>query len=413
VDRQVTATVTREGAPDESVDLMLWPEGQAPGDLAGLALALERALRAATVQGEAGARTTLASPALRAARVSLVGDRLQVIPGEAGAVIGFSDTSLQASARPAATTLDGGVDGTAPETMDFITGPGDKPGIYALLDVADVNLLCLPDLAAPAHDDGRIEVLSAAAELCLDKRMFLIIDSPAGWTTLQAARAGLSDFDSVRSDHAALYFPHIQLTDPLTGQLRAFPPSGAVAGVMARTDASRGVWKAPAGTEAGLSGVRALTVPLSDPENGLLNPLAVNCLRSFPVIGPVVWGARTLAGADRLASPWKYVPVRRLALMIEESLYRGTQWVVFEPNDERLWGQIRLNVGAFMRSLFEQGAFQGSAARDAYFVKCDKDTTTQNDVDRGIVNIVVGFAPLKPAEFVVVQIAQITGQVQV
>ncbi len=155
-----------------------------------------------------------------------------------------------------------------------------------------------------------------------------------------------------------------------------------------------------------------LSVRLTDAENGELNPLGINCLRSLPGVGRVVWGARTRLGDDRVASEWKYIPVRRIALFIEESLYRGTQWVVFEPNDEPLWAQIRLNVGAFMQSLFRQGAFQGASPRDAYFVKCDKETTTQNDIDNGIVNILVGFAPLKPAEFVVIRLQQIAGQIQ-
>lgn len=159
-------------------------------------------------------------------------------------------------------------------------------------------------------------------------------------------------------------------------------------------------------------GVRELTLKMTDGENGQLNPIAVNCLRSFPVTGNVVWGARTLAGADRLASQWKYIPVRRLALFIEESLYRGTQWVVFEPNDEPLWAQIRLNVGAFMQDLFRKGAFQGTTPREAYLVKCDRETTTQNDINLGIVNIIVGFAPLKPAEFVIIKIQQLAGNVQ-
>ncbi len=140
--------------------------------------------------------------------------------------------------------------------------------------------------------------------------------------------------------------------------------------------------------------------------------MGLNCLRSFPVAGNVVWGARTLVGADLLASEWKYLAVRRTALFLEESLYRGTQWVVFEPNDEPLWAQIRLNVGAFMQNLFRQGAFQGSSPRNAYLVKCDRETTTQNDINLGVVNIVVGFAPLKPAEFVVIRIQQLAGQVQ-
>jgi phage tail sheath protein FI len=155
-----------------------------------------------------------------------------------------------------------------------------------------------------------------------------------------------------------------------------------------------------------------LAVPLTNPENGELNPLGINCLRTMPAAGHVIWGARTRVGDDRLASEWKYVPVRRTALFLEESLYRALHWVVFEPNDEPLWAQIRLNVGAFMNSLFRQGAFQGQSPREAYFVKCDKDTTTQNDIDRGIVNILVGFAPLKPAEFVVIKLQQIAGQIQ-
>ena len=153
-------------------------------------------------------------------------------------------------------------------------------------------------------------------------------------------------------------------------------------------------------------------VPLTNEENGQLNPLGVNCLRQMPAAGRVVWGARTLQGNDRLASEWKYIPVRRTALFIEESLYRALQWVVFEPNDEPLWAQIRLNVGAFMNSLFRQGAFQGASPREAYFVKCDKETTTQNDINRGIVNILVGFAPLKPAEFVIIKLQQIAGQIE-
>ena len=185
-----------------------------------------------------------------------------------------------------------------------------------------------------------------------------------------------------------------------------------MAGVFARTDAQRGVWKAPAGLDAALNGTLGPAIPLTDGENGELNPLGVNCLRTMPAAGTVVWGARTLQGNDRLASEWKYIPVRRTALFIEESLYRGTQWVVFEPNDEPLWSQIRLNIGSFMHSMFRQGAFQGTTPKDAYFVKCDKETTTQDDVNKGIVNIVVGFAPLKPAEFVIIKLQQMAGQVQ-
>ena len=185
-----------------------------------------------------------------------------------------------------------------------------------------------------------------------------------------------------------------------------------MAGIFARTDTNRGVWKAPAGLETTINGTNQLSIPVTDPENGELNPLGVNVLRSRPAVGPVIWGARTRQGDDRLASEWKYVPVRRVALFIEESLVRGTQWAVFEPNDEPLWAQLRLNIGAFMQNLFRQGAFQGQTPNDAYLVKVDRETTTQNDIDRGIVNILVGFAPLIPAEFVIIQIQQLAGQVQ-
>jgi len=213
------------------------------------------------------------------------------------------------------------------------------------------------------------------------------------------------------ASHSALYFPWVMAPDPAqSNAVRAFPPSGCVAGVYARTDRLRGVWRPPAGVEARLQDVVGLAVSLSDAENGRLNPRAVNCLRTMPVYGSIVWGARTLAGDDDAGSEWKYVPVRRMALFLEESLYRGTQWVVFEPNGEPLWDQLRLNVGAFMQALFRQGAFQGQTPHEAYFVKCDRETTSQNDVDLGRVNILVGFAPLKPAEFVLVRIQQMTRQ---
>jgi hypothetical protein len=203
----------------------------------------------------------------------------------------------------------------------------------------------------------------------------------------------------------------LRVPDPLQGnRLEEFVPCGVVAGIFARIDARRGVWKAPAGTEATLTGVRELVCKLNDGENGTLNALGVNCLRTLPAIGNVLWGARTLEGADRLASQWKYVCVRRLALFLEESLYRGTKWAVFEPNDEPTWARIRLGAEAFMHRLFLQGAFQGTTPREAYFVRCDGETTTQNERDRGIMNVVVGFAPLKPAEFVLIKIQQIVGQ---
>jgi phage tail sheath protein FI len=169
------------------------------------------------------------------------------------------------------------------------------------------------------------------------------------------------------------------------------------------------VWKAAAGAQADLRGAN-IPVQLTDRENGELNKLGINALRTFPQIGNVAWGARTLAGSDHGASEWKYVPVRRLAIYLEESLDRGLTWTVFEPNDDLLWAQIRSSFGAFMNNLFRQGAFQGTKPGDAFFIRCDETTTTQDDIDSGVVNIEVGFAPLKPAEFVVIRIQQMAGR---
>lgn len=316
--------------------------------------------------------------------------------------------------------------GSAVGDAELLGSESGKTGIYQLLKTDIFNILVLPplgvtELVTTTDGDPQLvsnAVLSQALSLCYSRRAMLVVDSPAAWEDVQGAVTGIGSFalSGESAKNAALYFPYLRITDPDTTQLGRkidMPPAGAVAGVYARTDVQRGVWKAPAGTDASLSGVPELSLKLTDLENGRLNPLGVNCLRTFPIIGRVVWGARTLRGADVLADDWKYVPVRRLALFIEESLYRGTQWVVFEPNDEPLWGQIRLSVGAFMQNLFRQGAFQGSSAKEAYFVKCDKDTTTQNHINLGIVNIHVGFAPLKPAEFVIIRIQQMAGQVEV
>lgn len=311
----------------------------------------------------------------------------------------------------------GGRDGDDLTPIEIKGVQNDKTGIFALEKTDLFNLLCIP----PATRDGDTDpsVYQAAMKYCSDRRAMLIVDSPLAWgaraeTAAGNATSGLGNLNlaGVVARNAALYFPRVVEADPLRDQqLDTFVACGIVAGVMARTDAQRGVWKAPAGIDAALNGIQGLQVNLTDDENGQLNPLGINCLRSFPVTGRVVWGARTLRGANQLADEYKYIPVRRTALFIEESLYRGTQWVVFEPNDEPLWAQIRLNVGAFMQNLFRQGAFQGKTPREAYFVKCDKETTTQNDINLGIVNILVGFAPLKPAEFVIIKVQQIAGQI--
>jgi phage tail sheath protein FI len=326
------------------------------------------------------------------------------------AFIGVDATS---TTTPANATVDldattPGADGTAfgPDDPDFRTALLARFGLGSITDRIDLfNMVCVPGLT----DGATIATLQGH---CRGRRAFLIVDCPETETvaTVSGALANITGADAT---NAAFYFPWVRSPDPLqSGALRAFPPCGFVAGVYARTDSTRGVWKAPAGSEASLTGAVGFSIGMSDAENGQLNPRAVNCLRTLPVFGNVVWGARTLHGDNDRGSEWKYLPVRRTALFIEESLYRGTQWVVFEPNDEPLWAQIRLNVGAFMQTLFRQGAFQGRSPREAYIVKCDRETTTQTDINLGIVNILVGFAPLKPAEFVVIRIQQMAGQVE-
>lgn len=287
----------------------------------------------------------------------------------------------------------------------FIGDRSKREGLYALDAAEDISLLVLPGVTDSM-------TLTDAVTYCEERKAFLIVDAPAAATTPPQMIAEWSGTSLPKSDHAAIYYPWIQIPDPLTsGQPRVAAPSGSIAGVYARNDAVRGVWKSPAGTDAIVQGATAPVYALNNQEIGSLNPLGVNCIRTL-ANGVVVWGARTLRGADQFGSEYKYVPVRRLALFIEASVSRGTEWAVFEPNDERLWSEFRLKIGAFMLDLWRQGALQGSTPRDAFFVQCDGATTTSAEIALGVVNIIVGFAPLRPAEFVIIRIQQAAGQGQ-
>ena len=300
-------------------------------------------------------------------------------------------------------------DGGSAKIPDHIDDPSAMLGSIkklaeeeSVLDRIDLfNLLCVPGVT----DADTLSVLSV---ICERRRALLLADPQK-----DAIQSSLQIPTNVRRKNSALFFPWLRASDDLSeGRLTDFPPCGFIAGLFARTDATRGVWKAPAGTEATLVGASSPQQHLTDKENGILNKKGINCIRNFPINGTIAWGSRTLDGDDEIGSEWKFIPVRRTALFIEETLFRASKWAVFEPNDEPLWAQLRLNIGAFMNDLFRQGAFQGRSPRDAYFVKCDKETTTQNDINRGIVNVVVGFAPLKPAEFVVIKLTQIAGQIE-
>ncbi|MFD5406129.1 phage tail sheath family protein [Streptomyces griseorubiginosus] len=274
---------------------------------------------------------------------------------------------------------------------------------FSRLDhVSDFSLLAVPGESTPAMAD-------LGMAYCANRPLqdvFYLAETGRDDDTVADATAFRSRLTTSNS-YGALYFPWVKSLDPSgrSAEPILLPPSGCVAGLYARIDASRGVWKAPAGTEAGLNGVVGLGAELSDVDHGNLNPRGIDVIRRFPGAGVVVFGARTISADPQ----WRYVPVRRTAIMLRVSIYNGIQWAVFEPNDEPLWSQLRLSIGSFMTTLFRQGAFQGSTPSEAFFVKCDAETTTQADVDAGVVNVLVGFAPLKPAEFVVVKISQQAG----
>ena len=311
---------------------------------------------------------------------------------------------------PDAAKLGGGDDGPVlyPNDDEFETALGltnATNGVF-LLDRIDLfNLLCVPG-------ETKRTTIQALQKFCRDRRVFLITDCAQN-TSVDALKNGPVGITGDDAINAAFYFPWLIAPDPLQqNRPREFPPCGFVAGIYARTDSQHGVWKAPAGSAASLTGVIDTKVPLTNNENGALNPYAVNCIRNFPTHGIVVWGSRTLQGNNEYGSEWKYIPVRRTALFIEETLYRATKWVTSEPNDEPLWAKIRLDIGAFMNDLFRKGAFHGTTPTNAYFVKCDGETTMQSDINKGLVNIWVGFAPLKPAEFVVIKLQQIARDIQ-
>lgn len=303
--------------------------------------------------------------------------------------------------------LTGGDDGGAVSNFDLIGTASAKSGLHALDDVIDVNFIAIPGAS-------NADVISKAVGYCtVRKDCFFIADSPGKITrdTPVTDPSKVVDFVAneitTKTSYGAIYYPWLQIADDVgagKNPTRFVPLSGFIAGLYARIDNSRGVWKAPAGTEAGLIGAIALEYSVTDSEQDILNPVGVNCIRQFPASGLVVWGARTLG--TQSDPEWRYVPVRRYAIYLEQSIYRGTQWAVFEPNDERLWASLKANIDDFMMGEFRKGALAGTTPSQAFFVKCDKDLNPESEVNAGRVNMEVQFAPLKPAEFVIIRISQ-------
>ncbi len=369
------------------------------------------------------------------------GSLLQILPGAASKLTITVDSTTDDNTAihlglnglapgHGAVVLDDGGDGNHPGAAELVGSEvGTGTGMFAL-ENTDFTLLSLPSLGNQTVGDSDLfaadvkdndtkrqgeysTAVGNAIAYCRRKRALLLLDPPDTVQSPTALRNWLQNHSYVRDEYSALYYPRLDIADPTRQyRTRSFGPSGTIAGLMARIDAARGVWKAPAGTEAKLFGIQDLGYDLTDPENGTLNPIAVNCLRTFPAYGQVSWGARTLAGGDASSTDYKYVPVRRLANFLESSLLIGLKWAVFEPNDEPLWSQIRLNIGSFLHGLFVQGAFAGRTPKEAYLVRCDATTTTTTDQGLGVVNVLVGFAPVRPAEFVIVRIQQLAGQTQ-
>ncbi|MFZ5447970.1 MAG: phage tail sheath subtilisin-like domain-containing protein [Thermodesulfobacteriota bacterium] len=384
-----------------------------------------------------GAVTAAENPAVHGFTCAVVNQRLEltsgsrlptsavVVTGPGGAddaaahlLLGVAHDGLERTGQQSLNELLATVDGLVPLTGG---GNGNQPNlaayqaIFAILEkYRDVNIICLPGQTwSSTAEQAIIDAAVAHAEKM--KSRMVIIDPPAN-TELKTEKA-VTDLGFKPKTYSVVYYPWIKVANPFyqaefnpgvpTTLLVA--PGAAAAGMWAKIDAKRGVWKAPAGVETSLLGVTSLQYQIEDGEQDQLNPLGINCLRRMPGYGPVIWGTRTLA--TKAEPEWRYVPVRRTAIMIEQSIYNGIQWAVFEPNDYNLWASLRTNIGAFMDGLFRAGAFQGKTASEAYFVRCGKgDTMTQDDIDRGMVIVIVGFAPLKPAEFVIVRIQQKVAQ---
>ncbi|RZN35499.1 MAG: phage tail sheath family protein [Methanophagales archaeon ANME-1-THS] len=302
---------------------------------------------------------------------------------------------------PLFTVLADGDDGTDLTRSEFLgdpaAAPGERIGLTAFTELDEISIVYCPDLHS-LDESNRNQLIDDIVSHCENlKDRFAILDALANTADIPGLRPPKD------SKYAAFYYPWIEVFDPLTKGAKKVPPGGFVAGIYARSDQERGVHKAPANEV--VRGASDVEFKLTKGEQDILNPRGVNCIRAFPGRGIRVWGARTTS-SDTL---WKYINVRRLFLYLEESIEEGTQWVVFEPNDEKLWARVKQTITQFLTRVWKDGALMGTTPEEAFFVKCDRTTMTQDDIDNGRLIVVIGVAPVKPAEFVIFRIAQWAG----
>jgi hypothetical protein len=432
-DPALTISAKRSGAGGEDISVAIYPPEESDGTYTLI-------VREESGDGETHAAIANADGEVTKAEIdelnddsSLISvtvgsDPIQEPTGQSGSASSPHEDDFDALSMPTSPPSDAIsfplTSGNISQLTTAIAGDNTNPSAFTALDdiePATFNILCVPD----AYKIGGVEyandstsvgtnwgsIYTEASKYIQDKNAFMIVDLPEGLPGGTDALSHAQDWaDSARYKNAAIYYPATEIADALDDYARRnVGPSGTMAGLYARIDSARGIWKAPAGTEARMRGASP-SIVVGDMRNGKFNESGINVLREFAGYGPVSWGARTLVGTDSGNPDNKYVPVRRMTLFLKQSLLTGLKWAVFEPNAEPLWTTIRQTVRGFMNGLYRQGAFKGETAREAFFVRCDSSTTTPEDINKGIVNVVVGFAPLKPAEFVVVTLKQIAGQ---
>ncbi len=292
-------------------------------------------------------------------------------------------------------------------SIDILGTAAEKTGLYALEQVEAFNLLCIPSLSQLSERE-RETALQEVIQYCQSRRAILLYDLPVEVVDPTGVKRWLKEHDNTRQPNLAVYFPNLRIVDPLNMDRTCLVgPGGTVAGFLSRNDLNNGIWHEPSGAELQLAGVMGLSYSLAPKEIDYLDSLGINCLRRTGEFGAVVAGAKTLAGTEPFPPEWRNLTIRRMTLFIQESLHQGTRWVSSRENGVSLWAGLRHQITGFMEELFQQGAFQGQTAAEAYFVKCDQETTSQREMAQGIVNVLIGFAPLNPGKFVILKLTRL------